>query len=149
MLQGELDQRHAALNGPRQGSFPGLIPMAKHRSFPESKVSSEIRKTTRAGAAFHNEFAGRGRASGPLFSFQPQHRGCESHRRGLLRATALSSRTCPGSTATNPKKIPNERLALGRARSLLWSGADIQPSSALGPLCRSKADIAGLWEQGL
>jgi hypothetical protein len=42
-------------------------PASDHRSFTDSSAVAELRRTTRAGAAFHHEFTGRGRGWRPLF----------------------------------------------------------------------------------
>jgi len=59
--------------------------------FSGIQVASEIRKTTSAGAAFHNEFAGRGSRKRPLFHSNLSTIGSWGERaRGQLRATAPS-----------------------------------------------------------
>src|SRR5262245_41400196 len=71
-------------------------PALEHRSFTDFSAVAELRRNTRAGAAFHNEFTGRGRGGGP-FSFRYECNRIAKDERATVRgcvARQLSSRTC-------------------------------------------------------
>jgi hypothetical protein len=71
-------------------------PALEHRSFTDSSAVAELRRTTRAGAAFHHEFTGRGRGGGP-FSFRYECNRITRDERATVRGCGvrqLSSRTC-------------------------------------------------------
>ena len=114
-------------------------PALEHRSFTDSSAVAELRRTTRAGAAFHHEFAGRGRGGGP-FSFRYERNRIAKDERATVRgcvARQLSSRTCrtpPLPAARRFRKLSISEQGVHRAeRNRPKAGFADQRADAAGP----------------